>query len=83
MSTESATDSSGEDARGEMATLAGVLMLGLALVLLVVLLGLTMTGRGRRGLSWLLGEDDDRCGAAGGGQVRELKPEEDVVEAEW
>lgn len=69
--------SSGEDERGEEASVVGVLA--------AVLLGLTLGG-GRRRLPWLVAEDRDRCGggcgAAGGGQVREVRLGEDEVETE-
>lgn len=69
--------SSGEDERGEEASVVGVLA--------AVLLGLTLGG-GRRGWPWLLAEDRDRSGvgggAAGGGQVREVRLGEDEVGAE-
>lgn len=71
--------SSGEVERGEEASVVGVLA--------AVLLGLTLGG-GRRGWPWLLAEDRDRSGvgvcggAAGGGQVREVRLGEDEVGAE-
>jgi hypothetical protein len=79
---ESGAGPNGEDdERGEEASVVGVLA--------AVLLGL-MLGGGRRGLScWLLGEEDKDssrcgggCGAAGGGQVREVRLGEDEVETE-